>query len=142
MSKNRQGIALSSINFLKQWMQWKEASGPLGPMPWPVNWIFINKSNLRRCTSAVIASAVSGVMLLLNGVFERRARLKETLLTLAFHLAKERTDLVVKLADKSGGIATLRDSIFLAEGYHKWLQHLYSKGVLPKEAHDAEAKSK
>lgn len=30
----------------------------------------------------------------------------------------------------------------LADGYYKWLQHMYSKGQLPKDALEAETKSK
>ncbi len=89
-------------------------------------------------SSAAVASVVSGLMLLANGYFERKARRKETLVNLAFDLAKERTHLITKLADNLGGTADLRDNIFLAEDYYKWLKHFDAKGTLPPEAYKAE----
>lgn len=92
-------------------------------------------------TSAVTASIVSGLVILLNGHMERRARRKETLFRYALDLAKERNDLVARLAMDTKTPATFRDSIFLAETYYKWLRHMYCKDELPAEAHEVEAKS-
>jgi hypothetical protein len=86
-------------------------------------------------TSAITASISSGLFLTFNSWLDRGNKKKALLFDLAFRLANERTDLVVKAADLSRGRAQLTDTVFLAETYFKWITHLYNQGKLPAEAH-------
>jgi hypothetical protein len=82
-------------------------------------------------TSAGIAAFVSSAMTLVGPAFERRARRQEILLAKAIELAESRTDMVLRLTEKSGGRATFQDNAILAEGYYQWLSHLLNHGALP-----------
>ncbi len=93
-------------------------------------------------TSAVVGSAVAAGLQMLAAHLERRARRRELLLARALDLAKARTEFIMRTADKTGATATLRDDIFLAEGYFRWLSHLMDHGELPAEAHATEEASR
>jgi hypothetical protein len=84
--------------------------------------------------SAGTAAVVSGIFLLLGGWIERRHRAKELVFGWACKMAKERTELIKEVANKTGGMVSLRDNAFLAEEYYGWLIHLFDKGKLPPEA--------
>jgi hypothetical protein len=82
-------------------------------------------------TSAGVAALVSSGLTLISQALERRARRQELLLSKAIELAKGRTEMVLRLVEKTGGRASFQDDIILAEGYYQWLLHLLNHGRLP-----------
>jgi len=84
--------------------------------------------------SAGVSAIVSSIITLVGKWQDRRQQAKVMLFDLAFRIAKERTELILKAADKSGGSASLRDDVFQAADYYKWIKHLFDKDVLPAEA--------
>ncbi|MDO9182445.1 MAG: hypothetical protein Q7U04_08550 [Bacteriovorax sp.] len=85
-------------------------------------------------TSAVVASLISGLAIFTNGIFDRKSRRKELLMNISYNLAKEKTDLVLKIAIEDNRPATLQESIVLMETYYQYLIQLDCKGKLPIEA--------
>jgi hypothetical protein len=84
-------------------------------------------------TSAGVAALVSSVLGLLGQALERRARRQELLLAKAIELAQSRTDMVLRITEKSGQRTTFQDNAILAEGYYQWLSHLLNNGSLPND---------
>ncbi len=84
--------------------------------------------------SAAVGVVVSTVITLIGQFWERRARRKELLLSKAIELAIRRTDIGMRLADKTGKLVILPDDAMLAAGYYNDLKHLLDKGDLPAEA--------
>jgi hypothetical protein len=82
-------------------------------------------------TSAGVGALVSSGVTLIGQYLERRARRKELLLSKAIELAEARTQLVLRLVEKTGKPGTFQDAVILAEGYYQWLLHLLSHGRLP-----------
>lgn len=93
-------------------------------------------------SSALVAAAVSGVALLVNGHLERKNRQKELLFNLAFKLAESRQEFTWKMAQATNKAADFRDIPFGAEVYYRWLRRFFDDDKLPQEAHEAEKKSK
>lgn len=87
-------------------------------------------------TSAVTASIVSALVVLINGHLERRNRRNEMIFNIAFNLATERTKFVFEVAKASNRRAEFQDTIMLMETYYKWAKVLYEKGELPQDAHE------
>jgi hypothetical protein len=92
-------------------------------------------------TSAAVASVTTALAQFVGARLEARARRRELLLTRALDLAQARTEMVLRVAKETGVTATIRDSVFLAEGYFQWLSHLMDHGKLPPEAKAQEAAS-
>jgi hypothetical protein len=84
--------------------------------------------------SALTASLVSAIVIIANSYFDRKSRRKELLMNLAYKLAKERTDLVLKIAMEQNQPAQFQDLLVLMGGYYQWLSDLDSKGKLSQEA--------
>ena len=100
-------------------------------------------ANLIAVMQVVGTSALTSLLFgFINSCLDRRARRKELLFTRAFQLAKDRTELIKEVASKTGGEAKLRDNVFLAKEYYKWLEHFYDSGDLPAEAYKVETESK
>ena len=93
-------------------------------------------------TSAAVASVTAAAAQFIGARLETRARRKELLLTRALDLAQARTEMVMRIAKETGATATIRDSVFLAEGYFRWLSHLMDHGKLPSDAREREEASK
>jgi hypothetical protein len=102
---------------------------------------------------AFTASLTSALAIMINGMFERRTRQRETrldreargreaemehsqkrkdvLIDHAVKLAESRNQLLMKAFDKSKSEVELRDPLVMAETYYRWLTHLWEHGKLP-----------
>lgn len=87
-------------------------------------------------SSVATAAIVSGAVLFLNGWRDRRTRRKELLFNLSFKLADNLMDQAKEKAKTSSRPIKVKDTIFYAEEYYRWIDHMYSNGKLPKEAYD------
>jgi hypothetical protein len=103
--------------------------------------------------SAAVAAGVSGLAIILNGVLERRTRLKEAILERearqhesarlraagrkqllmqeAAKLADWRVETAKRVSELTNRPVTLTDPIILMEKYYGWLTHLWKHGKLP-----------
>ncbi|MCI0722108.1 MAG: hypothetical protein L0338_24520 [Acidobacteria bacterium] len=85
-------------------------------------------------TSAAVGAIVSTLITLLGQYLEREARRRELLFTKAIEMAVQHTEILMRVAEKSGKAVYLYDNVVKAERYHRWLCHLYERGELPPEA--------
>jgi hypothetical protein len=85
-------------------------------------------------TSAGIAALVSGLFSIISQALERRARRDEMIFSKALDMAVQHTEMLMRVAEKSGVGVKLYDNVIKAETYYKWLRSLFEKGELPKEA--------
>ena len=92
--------------------------------------------------SAATAAITTGFFILLGGWRDRRHQTKTLVFEWACKMAKDRTELIKEVANKTGGMVSLRDNAFLAEEYYGWLIHLFDKGTLPLHAHAVQNESK
>ncbi len=84
-------------------------------------------------TSASVATIVSSIMVVVNSIFERRARLKEELLKEAISVAKYKTEIVIKAAERGNSSTYLIDPAYIAIDYYKLLKCIHDKGPLSLE---------
>lgn len=92
--------------------------------------------------AAFVSASISGISLILNGYLERRSKKKEAFLKYSMELAKERNEIVWKVASTTESPAEFRDTIFLVEEYYKALENLDREGFLPHYLIEKEKKSK
>lgn len=85
-------------------------------------------------TSVVCSALVSGGFILLNAHLDRAARRKELLFRTSFELAQERSKMTWDVAKTSNSHVLLKDPVYQAEHYYKWVKHLYETGELPEIA--------
>lgn len=84
--------------------------------------------------SAAVAAVVSSMFQLIGQWRERVARRREQLLKFAIEMAVQRTELLIRAADKTDTAVKLPDNIFLATRYYRWLRQLERTGQLPPDA--------
>ena len=84
-------------------------------------------------SSAVVGALVSAAITFISQLLERRARRKELLLSRAIDLAFRRTDVGMRMAEKTGRGVFVPDDVVLAAEYYKELQHVIDKGDLSAE---------
>lgn len=92
-------------------------------------------------TSAAIGAVVSSILQLIGNYFERKARRREQLLRFAIEMAVQRTELVMRISEKTDASVKLQDNIFMATKYYRWLDGLERHGTLPPDAIEAAERS-
>lgn len=85
-------------------------------------------------TSAAVGAVVSALINLLGQYLERKTRSQELLFTKALEMAVQHTEILMRVAEKSGKAVALYDNVIKAETYYGWLKHLYESGQLPSDA--------
>lgn len=85
--------------------------------------------------AAIVAGAISGLILLWNSRLERKARKEARLWDTSYKLASGRADFLYKLAIETKRPVEFKDTICAIETYYVWLKELEITGKLPEEAH-------
>ncbi len=101
----------------------------------------INETVLVALISGGAAALVSAAFTFWGQHLERSHQKRKTLFETALAASQRRIEFGVELVKLTGKQAEVPDQVLLAGTYYRWLSELYEKGVLPKEALEAEEKS-
>lgn len=91
--------------------------------------------------SAAVGALVSAIITFIGQLLERRARRKELLMNIAAKLAFERIKTGMRMAEKTGRPAIIKDAATLMVDYYKNLQYLWDEDDSLPEQKKIEAES-